>query len=59
MKSYVIVTGMAFGLLTVAHIWRFIVERPLAANPWFVLMTLATASLSVWAGRLVWPASRS
>lgn len=60
MKAYVITTGVVFGLLTVAHIWRAIEEgmRP-ATEPWYVLITLAAAALCIWALRLLrrWPRS--
>ena len=60
MKAYVMTTGVVFFLLTVAHIWRGIVEGPhLAAEPWFILLTLATAALCLWAARLLWRAPRS
>ena len=50
MKAYVTTTGVVFGLLTAAHIWRVIEEGShLATDPWFVLMTVAAASLSLWA----------
>jgi hypothetical protein len=60
MKAYVITTGAVFGLLTSAHIWRGIEEGPhLARQPWFILITLATAVLCLWAVRLVWRSPRS
>ena len=60
MKTYVITTGAVFGLLTVAHIWRMIAEnRNLATEPWYLLITLATAVFCVWARRLVWRSPRS
>jgi hypothetical protein len=60
MRAYVITTGMVFGLLTVAHIWRGIAEGPhLAAQPWFILITIACAVLCVWAFRLLWRLPRS
>jgi hypothetical protein len=47
-------TGILFGLLTMAHVWRVVEEgRHLAADPWYVLITLATAALCVWAWRLL------
>jgi hypothetical protein len=58
MKPYLITTGVVFGLLTLAHIWRVIVEGPRrAAEPWYVLITLASAALCLWAVRLLsrWP----
>ena len=60
MRPYLIVTGAVFGLITVAHIWRIIVENPhLAVEPWFVLLTLVTAGLCLWALRLLWRLPRS
>ena len=54
MKAYVITTGSVFVLLTVAHIWRGIEEGPqLATQWWFILLTLSTAALSLWAWRLL------
>jgi hypothetical protein len=59
MRIYVITTGVVFGLLTVAHIWRGVQEHHLATEPWFILITLATAVLCLWAARLVWRSPRS
>ena len=57
MKAYVMTTGAVFGLLTLAHIWRVIEEEPnLAKEPWYVLITVATAALCLWAVRLLWRA---
>jgi hypothetical protein len=54
MKAYVMTTGVLFGLLTVVHVWRVLEEGPgLAADPWYVLTTLAAAALCLWAWRLV------
>jgi len=59
MKAYVITTGTVFGLIVVAHIWRAIAEGPaLARDPIFILVTVAAASLSVWAWRLLSPMPR-
>lgn len=60
MKPYLITTAILFAFLTVLHIWRAIVEGPhLAAEPWFILITLASTVLCVWALRLLsrWPKS--
>lgn len=60
MKAYVTTTGVVFGLVTVAHIWRAIEEGPhLATDPWYVLITVAAAALSLWAWRVLWRSSRS
>jgi hypothetical protein len=57
-KAYVTTTGVVFGLLTVAHIWRVIVESHLATDLWYVLTTVAAAALSLWAWRVLWRSSR-
>jgi hypothetical protein len=47
-------TGTLFGLVTLAHILRIVDESPaLATDPWYVLLTLASAALCVWAWRLL------
>ena len=48
------VTGAVFGLLTVAHVWRAIVESGLIARePWFILITALSAALCIWAFTLL------
>jgi hypothetical protein len=54
MKAFLVTAAAVFGLITVVHIWRVIVEGSrLAREPWFVLMTLAAAALCAWAVRLL------
>lgn len=53
MRTYVVVTGIIFGLLTVAHVWRMILEPHLATDPWFLLFTGAAAALMVVAWRVL------
>lgn len=54
MKVYLITTGTVFGLITLAHLLRIIAENHrLATEPWFVMLTILSAVLSVWAFRLV------
>jgi hypothetical protein len=54
MKAYLIVTGTVFGLITLAHIGRVVAEGPgRATEPWFVVLTVVAAGLSVWAWRLL------
>jgi hypothetical protein len=56
MKTYVMTTGAVFGLLTVAHIARVVAEGPhLAKDPLFILITVASAALSLWAWRVLRP----
>ena len=60
MKAYLMTTGAVFGLITLAHLWRFYEEGPrLATDPWFVLLTVAAAGLSLWAWRLLRGVARS
>ena len=54
MRAYVVTTGVIFGLLVVAHVWRAVVEGPhLATDPWYILITLAAAGLCLWAWRVL------
>jgi hypothetical protein len=60
MKAYVMTTGAVFGLLTLVHLWRIMVEGlHLATEPFYVLITLAAASLCLWALRLLMVSKRS
>jgi len=60
MKAYVMTTGAVFGVLTLVHLLRIIVEgRQLATNLLYVLITVAAASLCLWAWRLLWLSKRS
>ena len=60
MRAYVMITGAVFGLITLAHLLRIFMEgRHLATEPIFILLTIAAASLCLWALRLLWVAKRS
>jgi len=60
MKAYLITTGTVFGLITVAHIWRFVAEGSrLAKEPVFLILTVVAAALCFWAGSLLRRLSRS
>jgi hypothetical protein len=60
MKAYVMTTGAVFGLITLAHILRMFMEgRHLATEPLYILLTVAAASLCLWALRLLWVSKRS
>jgi hypothetical protein len=49
MRAYIVVTGVLFALITIAHILRAIDEGAhVATDPWFILLTLAAAALSFW-----------
>jgi uncharacterized membrane protein len=60
MKAYLMTTGIVFALITLAHLLRMIVEGwHLATEPFFILITVATAGLSLWAWRLLRLSTRS
>ena len=58
MKAYLMTTGTVFGLITIVHVWRMIEERQVATEPWYILITVATGALCLWAWRLVRRSSR-
>jgi len=59
MKAYVVTSGGIFGLLTIAHLLRIAFEnRHLATDPVYILMTLASAALCIWAGLVLWRLNR-
>ena len=50
MKAYVVTSGTIFGLITIAHILRAFVEGShVATSPGFIVLTLLSAGLCVWA----------
>jgi uncharacterized membrane protein len=54
MKAYVITSGGIFAVLTIAHIMRIAMEnRHLVTDPVFILITLGSATLSIWAWRVL------
>lgn len=54
MRAYLAVTTVLFGLLALLHLWRAIEERShLATDPWFLIITVVAALLSVWGCRLL------
>ena len=60
MKAYLVTTGTVFTLITAAHIWRVVSESTgLVRDPWFVLLTVLTAGLSIWAWRLLRQTTRA
>jgi hypothetical protein len=53
MKTYVITSGTIFALLALAHVGRIVGERAsLLKEPFFLLITLAAATMAVWAWRV-------
>ena len=50
MRAYLVVTGIIFALVTIAHIVRVAMESTrFVTEPDFVILTILAASLSVWA----------
>jgi hypothetical protein len=46
-------TGVLFGLIVGAHIWRAVAEGPsVLSGPIFAVSTIASAALTIWAWRL-------
>jgi hypothetical protein len=53
MRTYVVTTGVVFGLIAVVHLWRVVEEgSQLAKEPFFIVVTALAASLAIWAWRL-------
>lgn len=54
MKAYVMTTCAVFGLITLAHVLRVVAEGPrLATDPFFVLLTILSTALCLWAWRVL------
>ena len=60
MKAYLATTGVVFILLFGVHLWRMIAEAggP-GRDPFFLLITLATAAFATWAAVLLFRPARS
>jgi hypothetical protein len=59
MRTYVVTTGILFGLVTVAHLLRILYEsRALASDPGYLLLTAAAAALCAWACVLIMQRTR-
>ena len=53
MKTYVIVTGLLFVLIVVAHVLRIFSEGiHVARDPWFLFTTLVSLGLCGWSWHL-------
>ena len=53
MKAYLVTTSTIFGLITGAHVLRLYYEPHVATEIPFILLTLLTARLCIWGGRLL------
>jgi hypothetical protein len=54
MRTYVITTGVIFGLIVVSHAARMVAEPHLATHSGYITLTAVAALLTVWAVRLLW-----
>jgi hypothetical protein len=52
MKTYLLTTGVIFGLITLAHLMRFVAEPHLRTDPFYNFLTVVAAALCAWAWRL-------
>ncbi|MEZ6060929.1 MAG: hypothetical protein R3C19_11250 [Planctomycetaceae bacterium] len=56
MRAYIVTSGIIFALITVAHFVRILFENPrLARDPVFVLLTVLTIVMTVWAWKVLPP----
>ena len=58
MKVYVIITGVIFALIAIAHCVRMIVEPHVLTEPVYLFLTLLSAALAIWAVVLLRRAGR-
>lgn len=49
MRAYVITTAIIFALITISHLVRMTVEPRVLTEPIYVLLTLLSAALAIWA----------
>ena len=49
MKAYIITSGAIFALITIAHIAHIAMETHVLREPFFLILTLLAAALSIWA----------
>jgi hypothetical protein len=49
MKAYVITTGVIFALITLSHIVRMALEPRVLTEPLYLLLTILSTALAIWA----------
>ena len=49
MRAYVITTGVIFLLITVAHLARMATEPHVLTEPLYLVLTVLSAALAIWA----------
>ena len=58
MRAYVITTAVIFALITISHLVRMTVEPRVLTEPIYLLLTLLSAALAIWAVLLLRRPSR-
>ncbi|HEX6925186.1 MAG TPA: hypothetical protein VF167_07130 [Longimicrobiaceae bacterium] len=59
MRAYVLISGVIFAVIVIAHLARIAAESAaLASDFHFILLTVLAAVLALWAGWLLWSARR-
>ena len=59
MRAYVLVSGLIFGVIVIAHLLRVVAESSaLATDLHFIVLTLLAALLALWAAALLWRSRR-
>lgn len=49
MRAYIATTGLLFFALVAAHALRLVPEPHLARDPWFMLASIISLGMTVWA----------
>ena len=59
MRAYVLISGVIFAAIAIAHLARIAVESAaLAGDFHFILLTVLAVGLALWAARLLWNGRR-
>jgi hypothetical protein len=53
MRAYLATTGILFAVLVAAHLWRMALEPSLTRDPWYLILSVVAAGLSIWAFSLL------
>jgi len=59
MKAYLITTGVLFAALAALHVYVVLQRGPaLATDPWPAIVLVIAGAMTVWAGKLLYSASK-
>lgn len=53
MRAYLVVTSIVFVIVTLAHVARVVAEPPSLREPVFLLSSVVSIGLTIWALRLL------